>query len=83
MAGRAEEQEANFGREDKVMDAEIEDRLWSVQDVSDYLGIPVHTIYSWRSAGTGPPGRRVGKRLRYRPQDVRDWVASLPTGVVA
>lgn len=66
-----------------MMDGQIEDRLWSVQDVSDYLGVPVHTIYAWRSAGTGPPGRRVGKRLRYRPQDVRDWVASLPTGVVA
>jgi len=63
--------------------AEIEDRLWSVQDVGAYLGVPVHTIYAWRSAGTGPPGRRVGKRLRCRPQDVRDWFADLPTGVVA
>lgn len=57
------------------------DRLWSVQEVSAYLGVPVGTIYTWRSAGTGPPGRRVGKRLRYRPQDVRDWVESLPTVV--
>lgn len=65
------------------MDSEMEDRLWSVQDVSEYLGVPVQTVYSWRSAGTGPPGRRLGKRLRYRPQDVRDWVASLPTEVWA
>jgi predicted DNA-binding transcriptional regulator AlpA len=57
------------------------DRLWSVQEVGEYLGVPVHTLYAWRTAGTGPPGRRVGKRLRYRPQDVRDWVASLPTEV--
>lgn len=57
--------------------------LWSVQDVSTYLGIPVHTIYAWRGAGTGPPGRRIGKRLRYRPEDVRAWVAALPTEVVA
>lgn len=60
-----------------------EDRLWSVQDVSEYLGVTVWTVYSWRSAGTGPPGRRLGKRLRYRPQDVRDWVASLPTEVAS
>ena len=65
------------------MDAEFEDRLWSVQDVSTYLGVPVHTIYSLRSAGTGPPGRMIGRRLRFRPNDVRDWVESLSTGVVA
>lgn len=59
----------------------IIDRLWSVQDVSAYLGVPVDTLYQWRSEGTGPPGRRLGKRLRYRPQDVRDWVESLPTVV--
>ncbi len=60
-----------------------EDRLWSVQDVSYYLGVPVPTVYAWRSAGTGPPGRRVGKRLRYRPEDVRAWVAALSTEVAA
>ena len=65
------------------MDAQMEDRLWSVQDVSEYLGVPVHTIYSLRSAGTGPAGRMIGRRLRFRPQDVRDWVESLSTGVVA
>lgn len=60
-----------------------EDRLWSVQDVSDYLGVTAWTVYSWRSAGTGPPGRLIGRRLRYRPQDVRDWVASLPTEIAS
>lgn len=54
------------------MDAEISDRLWSVQDVSAYLGVPVHSIYTLRSTGPGPAGRRIGRRLRYRPQDVRD-----------
>lgn len=59
------------------------ERLWSVQDVAEYLGVSVQTVYSWRGAGKGPPGRRVGKRLRYRPEDVRAWVASLPTEVAA
>ena len=61
----------------------MNDRLWSVQDVSSYLGVPVHSIYTLRSAGTGPAGRLIGRRLRFRPQDVRDWVASLSTSVVA
>jgi DNA-binding transcriptional MerR regulator len=47
-------------------------RLWSIQDVSEYLGIPVKTLYQWRCRGTGPKGRRVGRYLRYDPKDVRD-----------
>jgi predicted DNA-binding transcriptional regulator AlpA len=62
--------------------SEISDRLWTVREVSAYLGVSVATVYGWRSAGVGgPPGRRIGKTLRYRPQDVRDWVASLSTDV--
>ena len=60
-----------------------EDRLWSVEDASYYLGVPVQTLYSWRGQGVGPPGRRVGRRLRYRPEDVKDWVAGLSTDVAS
>lgn len=60
---------------------EMKDRLWSVQDVAAYLVVPVATVYAWRTSGTGPPGRRVGKRVRYRPDEVREWFASLPTEV--
>ena len=37
----------------------------------------------WRGQGVGPPGRRVGRRLRYRPEDVKAWVAGLSTDVVS
>ena len=53
------------------------DRLWSVDDVSEYLGVPVKTIYQWRTRGAGPHGRRVGRHLRYRPSDVVGWFESL------
>jgi predicted DNA-binding transcriptional regulator AlpA len=59
------------------MDGVDEDRLWTVQDVSYYLGIPVATLYQWRCAGRGPQGRRIGRYVRYRPADVKTWVASL------
>ena len=49
------------------------DRLWSVQDVADYLGIPLKTLYNWRTRGIGPRARRVGRYLRYEEQDVRAW----------
>ena len=48
-------------------------RLWTAQDVSTYLGIPVMTLYHWRRTGYGPRGTRVGRYLRYRPEDVRAW----------
>jgi excisionase family DNA binding protein len=55
--------------------------LWSVKDVAAYLQVPVQTLYSWRTNGEGPPARRVGKYLRYRPEDVMRWVDDLDTGV--
>ena len=58
----------------KVIDA-AKDRLWTPEEVSTYLGgIPVSTLYQWRYKGIGPKSRRVGRHLRYRPEDVRVWV---------
>ena len=54
--------------------------LWTVHDVSEFLQVPVQTLYSWRSQGSGPPARRVGKYLRYRPDDVIRWVDQLDSG---
>ena len=42
------------------------DRLMSLTDVSEMLGIPVNTLYRWRSKGDGPVGYRVGRHVRYR-----------------
>ncbi|WP_199433864.1 helix-turn-helix transcriptional regulator [Qaidamihabitans albus] len=50
-------------------------RLWSVEEVSDYLGIPVKTLYQWKWRGEGPPVRKIGRHLRYDPDAVRRWVA--------
>lgn len=56
--------------------------LWGTQDVADYLGVPVKTVYDWRAKGYGPTGRRVGKHIRYKPDDVEEWFDSLTEGVV-
>jgi predicted DNA-binding transcriptional regulator AlpA len=52
------------------------DRLWTIQDLSYYLGVPVATLYQWRCQNFGPAGSRMGRFVRYRPKDVRAWVAS-------
>ena len=49
-------------------------KLLSVEDLSDILGIPVNTLYQWRTKGYGPPGVRIGRHLRYRPDDVNAWL---------
>ena len=49
------------------------DRLWSVEEVSRFLGIPVATLYRWRYLGVGPKAGRVGRHLRYLPADVMSW----------
>ena len=48
-------------------------RLWSVDEVAAFLGVPKKTIYSWRTAGKGPKGFRVGKHLRWHPRTVFEW----------
>ncbi|MGY6655131.1 helix-turn-helix domain-containing protein [Amycolatopsis sp. TRM77291] len=51
------------------------DPLWSVEDVADYLRVPVKTLYQWKWLGEGPPVRKIGRHLRYDPTKVRAWVA--------
>ena len=50
--------------------------LWTIEDVSTYLGVPVKTLYGWRLKKTGPAAVRIGKHLRYDPDVVLDWVKS-------
>lgn len=50
------------------------DRLWTIREVSAFLGIPVATLHQWRYLGTGPDAYRVGKHLRYSPVAVQAWL---------
>ena len=48
--------------------------LIDIGELADYLGIPVSTIYDWRTRGLGPPAYRFGKHLKFAVGDVRVWV---------
>ncbi|MFF3989361.1 helix-turn-helix transcriptional regulator [Streptomyces sp. NPDC001797] len=51
------------------------------EDLVTLLRLPsVETVYQWRRKGVGPRGFRVGRYLRFDPDDVRAWVASLMEG---
>ncbi|MDQ3404672.1 MAG: helix-turn-helix domain-containing protein [Actinomycetota bacterium] len=53
-------------------------KLWDLKDLAEYLGIPKQTIYQWRTKGYGPKGRRIGKYVKFRPEDVYAWVDAQP-----
>ncbi|MEX1038819.1 MAG: helix-turn-helix domain-containing protein [Acidimicrobiia bacterium] len=50
------------------------DQLLTVQELAEYLAVPVATLYQWRYRKEGPPGFRVGKHLRYRWSEVETWI---------
>jgi excisionase family DNA binding protein len=58
----------------------LPERYLTPADVAELLGVPVETLYQWRRKRTGPRGFRVGRHLRYDPDDVRAWVGSLMEG---
>lgn len=50
------------------------ERLLTVEDLSEYLGVPVRTLYDWRVDGRGPKALHAGRVLRYPETLVRAWV---------
>lgn len=50
------------------------DIILTVQQVSDYLEVPVATLYAWRHRRVGPPSFRIGRHLRYRRSDLEHWI---------
>jgi excisionase family DNA binding protein len=50
------------------------DRLLTITDLSEMLGVPVDTLYGWRHRGEGPAGYRIGRHVRYRREAVEAWL---------
>ena len=48
--------------------------LWTIEDLSAYLSVPIATIYKWRSTGEAPTAHKIGRYLRWAPADVLDWL---------
>lgn len=48
--------------------------LLDIRELSAYLGVPVSTIYDWRSRGVGPRAYRFGKHLKFAVTDVTEWI---------
>ncbi|MFJ8973005.1 helix-turn-helix transcriptional regulator [Streptomyces anulatus] len=52
-------------------------RYLTPDDLVEMFELPsVETVYQWRRKRTGPRGFRVGRHLRFDPDDVLAWVDS-------
>ena len=50
------------------------DDLIGPEELAEYLGIPLPSVYAMNSRGTGPRRIKVGKHVRYRKADVDRWL---------
>jgi excisionase family DNA binding protein len=54
--------------------------LGSAEEVAEHLGVPLRTLAEWRHHGIGPRYLRVGRHVRYKWQDVEQWLDSRARG---
>lgn len=59
--------------------------LATAQEVADYCGVPLSTVYQWSHRGGGPPLIKVGRHLRARWSDIDTWLdtATIKPGEIA
>jgi len=49
-------------------------RYLSSKEVADQLGLHNDTLKAWRARDEGPPYFRMGRAIRYRPEEVEKWL---------
>ena len=57
------------------------EKLWTVDELSEFVGVSVATLYHWRSEGKGPKAIKVGRYLRYAEGDIEEWLDLLGSEV--
>jgi predicted DNA-binding transcriptional regulator AlpA len=50
--------------------------LMTAEEVAAMLRKSLPSFYNMRHQGLGPPAVRIDGRLRFRPADVAEWIAS-------
>lgn len=57
----------------------VEKRLWTIEEVSRYLGIPTSSVYKMTARGAREriPYLKLGGRLRFRKADIDRWLDAL------
>lgn len=54
----------------------VEEKLLTTKELSEWMGIAKYTLVKYRMRGYGPHFIKIGRVVRYRLQDVKDWLES-------
>jgi excisionase family DNA binding protein len=54
--------------------------LLTEREVARQIKVSLASLRKWRVERRGPQFVKVGALVRYRPEDVERWMATLPTG---
>jgi predicted DNA-binding transcriptional regulator AlpA len=54
--------------------------LLTERQASDYMAVTVAALRKWRWQGRGPIHLKIGRLVRYRPEDIEQWLSSRPKG---
>lgn len=46
----------------------------TVQQFAEEMGIPVQTVYRWRTEGKGPRAHKIGRHVRFSRHSVNEWL---------
>jgi len=57
-----------------IMGKKSTERLMTLPELAEMLGVPIETLYGWRHRGEGPVGYRIGRHVRYRRAVVEQWL---------
>lgn len=52
----------------------MEKRGITTHEASEYLGCSAAALRAWRRSGAGPRFFRAGRLIRYRRQDLDEWI---------
>lgn len=54
--------------------------LLNEHELARITGLSVASVRRWRLLGQGPRYLKIGAAVRYRIEDVREWLQNRPTG---
>jgi excisionase family DNA binding protein len=51
-------------------------QLLTIEQVAEFLNIPIASVRKMRSLGKFAPGYKVGRHIRWRRSDILEWLES-------